>query len=181
MKEALLIVDLQKDFCPGGALAVQDGDKIVPVINKLMKNFDIVIATKDWHSPNSKHFDKWPVHCLQESEGSEFHNELNSDKISKIFYKGTSFEDDGYSGFEATNEDLESHLRKQNINKLYICGLALDYCVKATALDAAEKGFDTYIVLDACKSVTNNKKEIDDILNEFENKGIKIVNSKNII
>jgi len=177
---ALLIVDLQKDFCPGGSLAVRDGDKIVPVINKIIDKFNIVIATKDWHPENSAHFKKWPIHCIENSDGAEFHQDLKTSKIKKIFYKGTSTKDDGYSGFEATNESLEDFLKNNNISTLYICGLALDYCVKATAIDSVNKGFETFIILDATKAVETEKDEIDKIINELKNKGIKFISSTQI-
>ena len=113
--KALLIVDVQKDFCPGGALAVGDGDKIVPAINSIMDDFDIVVASRDDHPQCSKHFESWPAHCVRGTEGAEFHDELNVSRIDQVFTKGTGAEDDGYSAFDATNLDLEAYLRSKNV------------------------------------------------------------------
>lgn len=144
--KALLIVDLQNDFCPGGKLAVPDGDRIVPVVNQLMEKFDLVLASKDWHPVESVHFEKWPVHCVENTEGAELHPELKADRIDKIFLKGTESKDDGYSAFEATNSNLEKYLKDKGVKELYIVGLATEYCVKSTAMDALNKGFRVYIV-----------------------------------
>ncbi len=157
--KALLIVDVQRDFCPQGALAVPDGDKIVPVINNLMDNFDLVIASKDWHKEGTKHFERWQKHCIENTPGAEFHPDLRTDKINIILYKGTGLEDAGYSAFEATNIDLEDFLRKQNVDELHITGLALDFCVKATALDAIKRGFKTYIILKATRGLSPESEE----------------------
>ncbi len=179
MNKALLIVDLQNDFCPGGNLAVENGDKVIPVINKLIKHFNYVFASKDWHSENSEHFKKWPVHCLANSNGAKLHKNLHQEKIEEIFLKGTSIKDDGYSVFEATNKNFEKYLKEKNITELFITGLALDFCVKATALDAVKKGFKTYIVLDATEAVNKNSKE--SVIKELEENNIKIINSSNIL
>ncbi len=138
--KALLIVDVQNDFCSGGTLAVPDGEKVVPVINKLMERFDIIIASKDWHPERTKHFDKWPVHCVQNTFGAAFHPQLDDEKIQEVFLKGTGSEDDGYSAFEATSIDLEQFLHDHKIDDLYISGLATDYCVLSSALDAHKNG-----------------------------------------
>ena len=180
-KRALIIVDMQNDFCPKGALPVKDGDKIIPVINSLMEKFSDIVATKDWHPENSEHFKKWPVHCVAKTYGAEFHPELKTDKIDKIFFKGTDNRDDGYSGFEATNESLESYLRAREITDVYICGLALDYCVKSTALDAVSKGFNTFIVLDATKAVADDENEIIKLISDLKRDGIKLITSKEIL
>src|SRR5690606_19482878 len=111
MKKALLIVDVQNDFCPGGALAVKDGDKVVPVINGIIDKFDLVLASKDWHPVDSVHFEKWPVHCVQNTYGADFHPDLQTDKIDRVLLKGTQNKDDGYSAFEATNVSLADFLR----------------------------------------------------------------------
>ena len=101
--KALLIVDVQNDFCPGGVLAAPGGDKVVPVINRLMEHFDIIVASRDWHPKGSIHFNKWPVHCVENSFGASFHSDLNTKNIQQVFFKGTENRDDGYSAFEATN------------------------------------------------------------------------------
>ncbi len=106
MKTALLIVDVQNDFCPGGALPTPQGDIVVPVINKLMDKFDLILASRDWHPEDTIHFNRWPVHCVKESHGADFPAVLKREKIIQIFEKGTGSKDDGYSAFEATNKNL---------------------------------------------------------------------------
>ncbi len=179
MDRALIIVDVQNDFCPNGALPVEEGDKIIPVINKLMGKFNKIYASKDWHPEKSLHFEKWPVHCIQNSYGAEFHKDLNTTKIDEVFLKGTSNSDDGYSMFEATNINFEEFLKKNSVKKLFITGLALDFCVKATALDAHKKGFETYIILDATEAVNKEKKS--EIIDELKKEGIKLVVSSDLL
>ncbi len=179
-KRCLLIVDLQNDFCPGGALAVKEGDKIVEPINKIMDKFDIVVASKDMHPENTVHFNKWPVHCVRGTSGSEFHPDLKSEKIDFVFKKGTGNKDDGYSAFEATNRDLEIFLKENKIDELYICGLATDYCVKATVLDALNKGFKTFVLTDCIKAVDINPGDGDKALEEMKRKGAFLVESKDL-
>ncbi len=179
--DALFIVDLQNDFCPGGALAVEDGDKIVPIINKIMKKFKNIYASKDWHPEESVHFDKWPKHCIANSYGAELHKDLKKEYIKEIFIKGTSNSDDGYSAFEATNKNLFKFLKQNKIKRLFICGLALDYCVKATALDSVKKGFETFIIIDATKPVNKDEKFIKKLLDELKKKGVFIITSDKII
>ncbi len=166
--KALLIVDVQNDFCPGGALATKNGARIIPVINKLIKKFSIIAASRDWHPSETDHFKKWPPHCVQNTKGSRYHPLLNSNGISKEFLKGTSGKDDGYSAFEATNENLENYLKKNRVNALYVVGIATDYCVLASARDALKKGFETYIVTDAVSSVAadTEKKAIEALKKE---------------
>jgi len=142
-KCCLLIVDVQNDFCPGGALPVPDGDEVVPTINRILPEFELIIATRDMHPKKTIHFEKWPPHCVAGTAGAEFHPDLDVSKITFFAEKGTSDADDGYSCFEATNIDLAAILREQQITKLFICGLATDYCVNATALDAVKYGFPT--------------------------------------
>lgn len=175
--KALLIVDLQNDFCPGGKLAVPEGDQIVAVINELLAEFPLVIASKDWHPEESIHFEKWPHHCLQKTAGAEFHPDLKEEKINKVFFKGTENKDDGYSAFEASNEDLKKYLEEHGVTDLYITGLATDYCVKATALDAVEAGFNTYLIKDAVAGI--DEKDVEKAFAEMEKKGIKIISQKN--
>lgn len=167
---ALLIVDLQNDFCPGGKLAVPEGDKIVPVVNQLMDKFELVLASKDWHPQESKHFDKWPTHCLKETEGADFHPGLKSENIDIVLLKGTGNKDDGYSSFEATNYDLENFLKEKGVSELYITGLATEYCVKATALDAARKGFKVYVVREGVKGI--DEEDVEVAIKEMEEEGI---------
>ncbi len=179
-KKCLLIVDLQNDFCPGGALAVKDGDKIVEPINRIMDKFDIVIASKDMHPEQTVHFEKWPVHCVKGSFGSDFHPELKREKIDFVFEKGTGNKDDGYSAFEAENKDLESYLRENGVSELYVCGLATDYCVKATVLDALEKGFKTFVLTDCIKAVNLNPEDGTKALEEIKNKGAVLTESNKL-
>lgn len=149
----LLIVDLQNDFCPGGALAVAAGDEIIVPINRIIDTFDLVVASRDMHPQGSRHFEKWPVHCVRGTKGAEFHPDLKLSSINFFIEKGTGLEDDGYSDFESTNVDFEGYLREQNVGKLYVCGLATDYCVKETVLDARRHGFETYVLEDCIRAV----------------------------
>ena len=176
----LLIVDVQNDFCPGGALAVPGGDKVVPVINRLVSRFEVIVASKDWHPPQTVHFKKWPPHCVQNTAGAEFHPKLDTTKIQEIFLKGTRDIDDGYSAYEATNLDLEEYLKKKNVTELYIAGLTTDYCVKTSALDAAGKGFKTYVVTDAIAAVNVKPQDGNNALDEMQRSGITLVDSSRI-
>jgi nicotinamidase/pyrazinamidase len=177
-KRVLLVIDVQNDFCPGGALEVREGDQVVPVINRIMDKFDVVIASKDWHPEDTVHFQKWPVHCVRNTKGSEFHPELHAAKIEQIFLSGTGNNDDGYSAFEATNDDLTAYLRRLQPDGLYLAGLATDYCVKHTALDACAKGFNTFVLTDAIRAV--NVQPGDDMraLEEMEQAGCTLVRSE---
>jgi nicotinamidase/pyrazinamidase len=150
---ALIVVDVQNDFCPGGALAARYGDRIVPVINAWMPRFSTIVASRDWHPPQSVHFEKWPVHCVAESIGAAFHSCLDTARFTLVVDKGTGVMDDGYSAFEATSVNLEGWLRQRGIGTLYICGLATDYCVKQTVLHALAKGFHTVLIADAIEAV----------------------------
>lgn len=179
--KALLIVDLQKDFCPGGALPVTDGDLIVPVVNRLMPYFLLNIASMDWHPEGSVHFEKWPVHCVKQGDGAALHPDLIADYIEKIFLKGTANLDDGYSAFEATNLNLAEYLADHEVTELFICGLATDYCVKATALDAIRLGFKTTVVFDAVRGVDLNPGDSDSALEEMAAAGVSLVHSSAII
>lgn len=199
-KKVLIIVDMQNDFCPGGALAVKEGDQIVVLINKLQSKFDLVVATQDWHPRNHKSFARnngkkvgevielnglkqilWPDHCVQGTEGAELRKDLDTAKIQKIFQKGTDPNIDSYSGFfdnghkKATG--LGEYLKKQGVDSVYIVGLATDYCVKFTALDAVELGFKTYLIQDACRGVNLQKDDADHAIQEMKAKGVVIVNS----
>ncbi|SEA09163.1 nicotinamidase/pyrazinamidase [Porphyromonadaceae bacterium NLAE-zl-C104] len=180
MKRALLIVDVQNDFCPGGTLAVKDGDKVVPVINGIMDNFDLVISSQDWHPEETVHFRKWPVHCVAGTQGAEFHPGLEADKIDLELLKGTDNKDDGYSAFEATNASLTDFLRGNNIQHLYVCGLATDYCVKASAIDAVTQGFHTYVITDAIAAVNVQPDDDEKALQEMYQKGCILIESAEI-
>jgi nicotinamidase/pyrazinamidase len=177
---ALLIVDVQNDFCAGGALAVPEGDKVVPVINRLMDHIDVIVASKDWHPQQTIHFQKWPSHCVQGTHGAEFHPNLQSKNIQKVFLKGTGNKDDGYSAYEATSEDLAQYLKSKGVTELYVTGLATDYCVRASALDANKKGFRTYVVTDAIAAVDVHPGDGQKALDEMKSAGIRLVKSPEV-
>ena len=149
MSEALLIIDFQNDFCPGGALAVEDGDAIAPRVNELLDSggFDLVVATRDWHPANHASFAEqggpWPPHCVQGTPGAELHPSLDRSKIDYVVDVGAGVDDEGYSGFEKS--DLTEILRRNDIDAVTVVGLATDYCVRATALDALREGFTTTV------------------------------------
>lgn len=180
MKKALLIVDVQNDFCPGGALGVEDGDKVVPVINSIIDQFDVVISSQDWHPEDSIHFEKWPPHCIANTHGADFHPDLKTEKINLKLLKGTENKDDGYSAFEATNASLPDYLRKNHIINLYVCGLTTDYCVKASVLDAIKEGFHTYLITDAVKPVNAQPGDDKKALQEMFQAGCIFVKSDEI-
>ncbi|HEA28485.1 MAG TPA: bifunctional nicotinamidase/pyrazinamidase [Leeuwenhoekiella sp.] len=179
--KALIIIDVQNDFMPGGALAVNEGDEIVPIINDLQQRFDLVIATQDWHPENHASFAKnhagkkefevidlegkeqvlWPVHCVQNTVGAAFHTDLHTAKIEAIFRKGTDPKIDSYSGFydnaHQKSTGLAGYLREKEIDELYFCGLAADFCVFYSILDALQEGFSTYLVEDATRPIDPEK------------------------
>jgi nicotinamidase/pyrazinamidase len=178
--KALLIVDVQNDFCSGGTLAVPDGEKVVPVINGLMDRFEVIAASKDWHPKHTRHFEKWPVHCVQHTFGAAFHPQLNVEKIDEVFLKGTGTEDDGYSAFEATSNDLEKYLKDRGVTDLYVCGLATDYCVLASALDARKKKFNVLVIEDAVRGVDVVKGDVARAAQEMKRQGIVFVRSPDV-
>ena len=180
MKKALLIVDVQNDFCPGGALGVKDGDKVVPVINSIIDKFDFVISSQDWHPENSVHFQNWPPHCVAHTHGADLHPDLQKEKINLKLLKGTANKDDGYSAFEANNTSLAGFLHENKVINLYVCGLTTDYCVKASALDAANEGFHTYVITDATKPVNANPGDDKKALQEMYQAGCTLLESGEI-
>jgi nicotinamidase/pyrazinamidase len=177
MKKALLIVDVQNDFCPGGSLAVKDGDKIVPVINELIEKFDLIISSQDWHPADTVHFEKWPPHCIADTFGAAFHPNLHSEKIGLKLLKGTKNSDDGYSAFEATNIDLSHYLHDQKVSSIYICGLTTDYCVKQTTLDALEQGFHPFVITNAIAAVDVKPGDGNKALQEMYTAGCTLLES----
>ncbi len=179
-KKALLIVDVQNDFCPGGSLAIKEGNDIVPVINELMSKVDVVLATQDWHPEDSTHFENWPVHCVAHTKGSELHPKLNAEKIDQLLLKGTGKDDPGYSAFDATNISLPHYLEEQDIGSIYVVGLATDYCVRASALDALELGFHTYVITDAIAAVNLKEGDGKRALDEMYKAGAVLVASNEI-
>ncbi len=178
--KALFIVDLQNDFCPWGALPTPKGDVIIPVLNKLMDKFDLVLASKDWHPEDSIHFQKWPKHCIQGTKGAEFPDGLNAEKINKIFLKGTGNKDDGYSAFEATNENLAEYLKQNNVDEFYVTGLTAEYCVKQTVLDALKNGFKTYVIKDGVEGIYQNEGDVEKAFKEMEEAGAVLLTSNEI-
>lgn len=151
----MIVVDVQNDFCPGGALAVPDGDAVVEQVNALAAGMPVVIATRDWHPPDHASFaaqgGPWPVHCVAGTRGAELVDGLDLARVSAIIDKGMAPDADGYSGFEATG--LGGLLRDRGIDVVHVAGLALDYCVRATALDAAAAGFDVVVHRGATRAV----------------------------
>lgn len=181
MNKALLIVDVQNDFCPGGALPAPYGDKIIPVINKMLDSFPTIIASRDWHPEESIHFKKWPVHCVQKSKGAEFPAQLKSDRFDLVINKGTESKDDGYSAFEATNVNLNQYLCDNKIDDVYVTGLVAEFCVKNTVLDSLKNGFNTFMIKDAVEAIRQEENDFKKALSEMENAGAKIINSEQII
>lgn len=201
---ALLLVDIQNDFLPGGALAVHEGDQILPIVNQLLeKEFDFIIATKDWHPINHGSFASthhkqpgerillnnleqilWPIHCVQHTPGAEFAAKLNSAKIDKIFYKGTDQNIDSYSAFfdneHRKSTGLAEFLREKKVRDIFIAGLATDYCVKYSALDGAKLGFNIFVVADACKGVNLQPNDTTNAINEMQQAGAKIIFSETL-
>lgn len=202
---ALILVDIQNDFLPGGALAVPDGDAAIPVANDLMPRFDLVVATQDWHPrrhgsfasqhPGHKAGDVielnglqqilWPDHCVQGTPGAEFPDTLNTGGIRRIFKKGIDPAIDSYSGFfdnghrRATG--LGDYLKEQDVDEVYLVGLATDYCVKFTALDARQLGFRTYLIEDGCRGVELNPGDCANAITEMKAAGVTIARSEHVM
>jgi nicotinamidase/pyrazinamidase len=153
--DALIVVDVQNDFCPGGALAVPDGDAVVEPVNRLAEQLPFVVATRDWHPPHHSSFAErggpWPVHCVRDSEGAQLHPRVDAAQIDAVIDKGQSDDTEGYSGFDRTG--LERLLHDHDVERVHVAGLALDYCVKATALDARRAGFDVVLHTGATRPV----------------------------
>ncbi|MDK1377713.1 MULTISPECIES: bifunctional nicotinamidase/pyrazinamidase [unclassified Sinorhizobium] len=179
-KEALIVIDVQNDFCPGGALAVAGGDEIVPIVNRLIQQSAHVVLTQDWHPAGHSSFASshpgktpfatvtmpygdqtlWPDHCVQGSPGAEFHPDLEWTTAELVVRKGFRSEIDSYSAFfendHRTPTGLAGYLRERGISKVSLCGLATDFCVAFSALDAVAQGFSTSVVLDACRGIDLN-------------------------
>jgi nicotinamidase/pyrazinamidase len=187
-RKALIIVDVQNDFCPGGTLPVPDGDKVVEPINKMVEIANrkkwMVIPTHDWHPRETSHFaefgGRWPVHCVQNTEGAKFHSSLHLTEFIFLVSKGKNNDEDAYSGFDGffLNSPLLILLQSAGIDTVYIGGLATDYCVKATALDAVKYGFRTYLILDACRAVDIHPGDGDKAVEEMKAAGVIITTSE---
>ncbi len=183
---ALILVDVQNDFCPGGSLAVKEGDRVVPVVNELQKHFALVVATKDWHPAGHSSFASlWPPHCVQETAGAEFVAGLDTSRVARVFLKGTDMDIDSYSGFfdnehrRATG--LGDYLKERGVTDVTIAGLATDYCVKYTALDAVMLGFNTTVVADACRGVEVSEGDTARALEEMAAAGVRIIESRQLL
>jgi nicotinamidase/pyrazinamidase len=174
--EALIIVDVQNDFCSGGALEVPSGDEVVGPINELARQMPLVLATRDWHPPDHASFAEqggpWPVHCVRDTPGAQLHPALEAERIEAIVDVGRAREDEGYSGFE--HSDLEQRLRERDVDTVHVAGLALDYCVKATALDARGAGFDVIVHRDATRPVEVRPGDGERAVEELEEAGVRV-------
>lgn len=202
---ALLIVDVQNDFVTGGALEVPEGDQIIPTINKISSKFNLVVATKDWHPQEHLSFAEnhegkelgqiidleglpqilWPVHCVQNTSGSEFVTTLDTTHIDAVYKKGTDMTIDSYSAFfdngKRKDTGLKDFLKEKGITDVYITGLATDYCVKYTALDAIACGFKTFLIEDATRGVNLKSCDVENAITDMRVSGIKVINSSDLL
>lgn len=205
MNQVLLVIDVQNDFCPGGSLAVHDGDKVVPVVNRLASHFDLVVATQDWHPENHVSFAKnhpgknvhdqievngisqvlWPAHCVAGTRGADFHPALNTENFKLILRKGTHPSIDSYSAFmendKKTVTGLEGYLKGLRIEHIYVCGLATDYCVFHSVMDAARIGFKTYAVIDGCRGVDVPQGSVERTLAVMKENCVGILHSSSLL
>ena len=160
--KALILIDLQNDFMPGGALAIPNADQILPMINKILPLFESVIATKDWHPENHISFSIWPKHCIQNTKGAEFPKKLHVKEIEHVIYKGMDPNIDSYSAFfdneKKHQTGLFEYLKRKKITHLYFVGVATDYCVLYSVLDALELGFQVTVVQDGCRGIKEEAK-----------------------
>lgn len=201
----LILVDVQSDFCPGGTLPVPGGHEIVPRINQLMPCFDLVVATQDWHPSEHASFAAnhrgkavgektnldgleqilWPVHCVQNTPGADLHPRLDRTRIDHQVRKGTESHIDSYSGFydngQRRSTGLGELLRRRGVTDVYLCGLATDYCVKYTALDAARLGFRTWLIRDAVRGIDLHPGDVDLALTEMQKHGVRVIESADIL
>ena len=190
-KKALLVVDLQNDFCPGGSLAVPQGDKIIPAINKYIRIFARaglpVFASRDWHPKKTAHFKKfggtWPQHCVQGTKGAEFYPRLRLPKQAILLYKGMDPQEDSYSAFQARDTNgvgLSRLLKCLRVKELYVGGLATDYCVKSSVLDALKKGWKVKLLTDAIKGVNLNPTDAQQAIIEMVRQGARKITLKDM-
>ena len=200
---ALVLIDIQNDFCPGGALAVDQGDEIVEISNKIQEQFKIKIITQDWHPSTHKSFASnhegkeplstvemfygqqvlWPNHCIQGTKGSKFHSKLITDSADLIIRKGFRPEIDSYSAFfendQKTPTGLDGYLKSRGVNKIYLCGLALDFCVYFSAIDGAELGYNVNVIQDACRAIDLDGS-LEKSLNDMKSKGVKLLSTSDL-
>ena len=202
--KTLVIVDIQNDFLPGGALAVPEGDVIVPIVNGLLRRFDLVVATQDWHPaghgsfaanhPGRAAFENielnglpqtlWPVHCVQNTGGACFAPGLDTRRVARVFPKGMDPRVDSYSGLfdngRRSSTGLAGWLKEQGARELWVCGLATDFCVKFTALDAVAEGFRVHLITDACRGIDLPPGNVAAALAEIEAAGVQLVTSQDL-
>jgi nicotinamidase/pyrazinamidase len=202
---ALIVVDLQNDFLPGGALPVPHGDEVIPLANELQDRFELVVATQDWHPaahgsfaanlPDKKPGDRimldgieqilWPVHCVENTPGAEFASSFDRSRVARVFQKGIDPRIDSYSAFfdnahrRATG--LGDFLKERSITDVYVLGLALDYCVKFSALDARGLGLRTHVIVDACRAIALELQDVDLALDEMRNAGARLLQSEDLM
>jgi nicotinamidase/pyrazinamidase len=195
--KVLLLVDLQNDFLPGGSLPVPSGDHVIPFLNELQNDFDLILATKDWHPRDHISFAKthgkqvgeeilvkdtpqrlWPVHCVQGTKGAEFPPKLRTEKIAHVFHKGSHPDIDSYSTFfdnaHLRSTGLGEYLKEKGIHEIWVAGLATDYCVKYSVLDARKLGLEVHVILPGCRGIDVNEGETEKSVKEMEEAGAKI-------
>lgn len=200
----LILVDLQNDFCAGGSLEVPGGDQVIPIANQLLPKFDLVVATQDWHPHDHTSFAinhpgcaigdtviiddihqiLWPEHCVQDTLGAEFHPQLHEGNIQRIFHKGIDKKIDSYSAFfdnaHRRSTGLGDYLKRQHVENVYIMGLATDYCVKYSSLDAAHLEFTVYVIQDGCRGVNLHPDDVDNAYREMQAAGVKLIQSMDV-
>ena len=205
MDRALILVDLQNDFLPGGALAVPEGDQVIPVANRVQVLFDLVVASQDWHPgdhgsfavshPGQQPGDRielaglpqtlWPVHCVQDSAGARLAPGLDTTRIDRVFCKGTDPEIDSYSCFHDNGHrrstGLADYLRGQGVETVFILGLATEYCVKFSVLDAIDEGFAVHLVVDGCRGIDLEPGDVDRALEEMREAGAMLMSSRDLL
>jgi nicotinamidase/pyrazinamidase len=202
---SLVLIDIQNDFLPGGALAVPNGDVVIPIANQLQEVFPLVVATQDWHPadhgsfaanhPGKKVFEQielhglpqtlWPIHCVQNTPGAALAPGLKQDCLAKVFQKGTDAGIDSYSGLfdngHRKSTGLGEWLRQKGVTDVFVCGLATDYCVKFTALDAVQFGFKTFLIEDASRGVNLRQGDVKNAVEEMKHAGVTVVQSADLI
>ncbi|OHX68159.1 bifunctional nicotinamidase/pyrazinamidase [Flammeovirga pacifica] len=201
---ALIIIDVQKDFLANGFLVVPEGEKVIPVINNINHHFDVVVATKDWHPASHKSFAcnhherevgeivevndlpqiLWPAHCVSNSDGAKFPEDLNTKVIEKVFEKGTKEDVDDYSGFfdngKLNDTGLHDYLQSKGVKEVYVAGIALDFCVKYTALDAKALGYKTFMIEDASKGINFRPNDVQNAIIDMKVSGIRVIHSREL-
>lgn len=201
--DLLLVIDVQRDFCPGGALAIEDGDAVVPLINRLASRFEHIVLTQDWHPANHQSFASthgkepygqiemaygpqtlWPDHCVQGTPGAEFHPGLQLTRAELILRKGFRANIDSYSAFfendKTTTTGLAGYLRERGFQRIFLAGLAFDFCVRFSAVDAAHAGFEALVIEDACRAV-NLPGTVEAARQEFASAGVRLIRSDTVL